>query len=85
MIADGKQAVANIELARRYLESMGELPKFLRSNGQFRRQDLEEILDVDKEEASAIISQLYELRMVFKIRGDIKLTPTLHQLLRELT
>jgi hypothetical protein len=50
---------------------------------KFRRQALEEILDIAREEANAIISQLYELRMVYKDKGDVKLTPTLHRLLRE--
>jgi hypothetical protein len=84
IIEDEHEAKRNRETARRYLENKGRLAKFLRSQGKFRRQDLEEILDIDREEANAIISQLYELRMVYKEKGDVKLTPTLHELLKEL-
>ena len=83
IIEDRRVAEHNTDAARRYLKNKPGLPKFLRSQGKFRRQDLEEILDVDREEANAIISQLYELRMVYKDKGDVKLTPTLHRLLRE--
>jgi hypothetical protein len=83
IIEDRRVAEQNIDAARRYLKNKPGLAKFLRSNGQFRRQDLEEILDVDREEANAIISQLYELRMIYKVKGDVKLQPTLHTLLRE--
>lgn len=83
IIDDQRAAENNIELARRYLLNKPGLAKFLRSNGQFRRQDLEEILDTDKEEANAIISQLYELRMIYKVKGDVRCQPTLHKLLRE--
>jgi hypothetical protein len=83
IIEDRRAAEGNIELARRYLLNKPGLAKFLRSNGQFRRQDLEEILDTDKEEANAIISQLYVLRMIYKVKGDVRCQPTLHRLLRE--
>lgn len=78
-----QEAQANIERTRRYLSNKPGLLPFLRGQGKFRRPDLEEILDIDREEANAIISQLYDLRMVYKDKGDVKLTPTLHELLRE--
>lgn len=73
----------NIVKARDALRRNAGLDKFLRSQGKFRRQDLEEILDIDREEANAIISELYQLRMIWKDKGDVRLTPTLHRLLRE--
>ena len=73
----------NIEAARLLLARNAGLDVFLRSQGKFRRQDLEEILDIDREEANAIISELYKLHMVWKDKGDVRLTPTLHRLLRE--
>lgn len=73
----------NIDKARKVLALNPSLDGFLRSQGKFRRQDLEEVLDVDREEANAIISQLYQLNMVWKDKGDVRLTPTLHKLLRE--
>jgi 5S rRNA maturation endonuclease (ribonuclease M5) len=83
IIEDRRAAENNAALIKRYLQNKPGLARFLRSNGQFRRQDLEEVLDIDREEANAIISQLYELRAVYKLKGDVKLQPTLHKLLRE--
>jgi hypothetical protein len=73
----------NIKKAQTVLFNNPGLDKLLRSQGKFRRQDLEEILDIDREEANAIISVLYGLRMIWKDKGDVRLTPTLHRLLRE--
>ena len=85
VIADARAAETpeNIAKARTVLGRNAGLSKFLRSQGKFRRQDLEEILDVDREEANAIISELYDLRMIYKDKGDVRLTPSLHRLLRE--
>lgn len=73
----------NVKRAKAVLKHNAGLDKFLRSQGKFRRQDLEEILDIDREEANAIISELYRLRMLYKVKGDVLLTPTLHTILRE--
>jgi hypothetical protein len=59
------------------------LAKFLRGQGKFRRQDLEEILNIDRTEANAVINTLWEARMVRKDGGDIRVEPILHRLLRE--
>lgn len=83
VISDRRAAEDNVERAIKFLQTKPQLIKFLRSQGKFRRQDLEEIMDIDREEANAHISQLYELRMVYKDKGDVKLTATLHKLLRE--
>lgn len=84
IIEDWRAAERNKKPAQAVLRKNPGLDKFLRSQGKFRRQDLEEILDIDREEANAIISELYALRMIWKDRGDVKLTPTLHKMLREL-
>lgn len=73
----------NVKAARLALKRNRGLARFLRSQGKFRRQDLEEIMNIDREEANAIISELVELRMVYKDKGDVRLSPTLHKLLRE--
>lgn len=73
----------NITQARLLLKRNAGLDAFLRSSGKFRRQDLEEVLDIDREEANTVISELYQLNMVWKDKGDVRLTPTLHRLLRE--
>ena len=77
------QSPKNIKAARIALQNNEGLGRFLRGQGKFRRQDLEEILDIDREEANGIISTLVSLRMVYKDRGDVRLTPTLHTLLKE--
>ena len=82
LISDRKAARKNSRRIRGYLADKPGLAKFLRSTGKFRRQDVEEVLNVDREEANAIISTLYEARMVRKLKGDIWVEPTLHDLLR---
>jgi predicted HTH transcriptional regulator len=58
-------------------------PSSFAGTGSFRRQDLEEILNIDREDANQIISFLWSKKMVRKIKGDIKVEPTLHRILRE--
>jgi hypothetical protein len=74
---------SNKKAAKLALKRNAGLARFLRGAGKFRRQDLEEVLNTDREEANAIISELLELRMIYKDKGDVRLTPTLHELLRE--
>lgn len=82
-IADRQEAEKRSTEVKVMLYNKPWLAKFLRSNGKFRRQDLEEIGNIDREEANAIISELYDYRMIIKDKGDVRLTPTLHNLLRE--
>jgi hypothetical protein len=84
LIEDQKEAKRKARQIKVFLYNKPWLAKFLRSAGKFRRQDLEEIgPGVDKEEANAIINTLWEARMVVKDKGDVRLTPTLHNILRE--
>lgn len=83
LIDDRREAEGNARDIKEYLYRKPSLAKFLRSTGKFRRQDVEEILNVDREHANAIISRLYEAKMVRKIKGDILVEPTLHAILRE--
>lgn len=83
LIDDRKQAIANKKSTKQYIRGQQGLSKFLRSQGHFRRQDLEEILDISREEANSIISILWEARMVRKDKGNVVIEPTLHELLRE--
>jgi hypothetical protein len=79
-IADAED---NREKIRKYLLENRGLAKFLRSSSAFRRQDLEEILNRDREAANAIINKLWEARMIRKVGADNRVEPTLHELLRE--
>jgi 5S rRNA maturation endonuclease (ribonuclease M5) len=86
IIADREAAERPINkaAARTALNRNPGLARFLKGAGKFRRQDLEEVLNTDREEANAIIAELLDLRMIYKDKGDVRLTPTLHKILREL-
>lgn len=81
--SDAREAKVQRNRMHNYLKSKKALTKFLRSNGSFRRQDLEEIMNIPREDANAIINTLWESRMVRKVKGDIRVEPALHELLRE--
>lgn len=85
IIEDKRMAVAAMDEITQYLKTRVGLAKFLRSvPGGFRRQDMEDMLNYSKEEATAIINKLWVARMVTKQSGgDIRISPLLHQLLRE--
>lgn len=80
---DKAHAVAKRDSILAWLRGRQGLAKFLRSNSTFRRQDLEEILNTGREEANAIINTLWEARMVKKDKGDVRVEPALHDLLRK--
>lgn len=82
-INDRREAEDHRQYIERYLESNPNLAKFLRSTGSFRRPDIEEIMHVGREEANAIIATLWDRRMIRKEKGDNKVEPTLHRILRE--
>lgn len=82
-LQDVADAEANIDAIRTYLNERKGLAKFLRNAGKFRRQDLEEILNIDRDSANAVINKLWEARMIRKEGADNRIEPTLHQLLRE--
>jgi 5S rRNA maturation endonuclease (ribonuclease M5) len=84
VLGDRKEAQSNKETIRRYLHERKGLDKFLRNTGKFRRQDLEEIMNVSREESNAILNKLWEARMIRKEGGDVRIEPTLHEILREI-
>ena len=83
LIADRREAENNREKISEYLRDQPTLAKFLRSAGKFRRQDIEEIMQMSREEANGVIYTLYQNRMVRKVLGDVVVEPTLHSILRE--
>lgn len=83
ILADRQEAEKNRGDVIDYLNGRPTLQKFLRGTGKFRRQDVEEILEMSREEANGVIRTLYENRMVRKVLGDIVVEPTLHSILRE--
>jgi hypothetical protein len=83
IISERKEAEQHAQRIKKYMYEKPQLAEFLRGTGSFRRQDLEEILNIDREDANQIISFLWSKKMVRKIKGDIKVEPTLHRILRE--
>lgn len=83
-IADGEAAKKNVDEIREFITQRPGLSKFLRSQAKFRRQDLEEVIDISRQEANTVINTLWEARMVRKDLADLRIEQTLHQLLREL-
>lgn len=82
-LADRYTAEQNRDAIGQYLRARPQLARYLRQVSKFRRQDLDEVLGVSREESTGIISHLYEARMIRKVLGDIVVEPTLHSLLRE--
>lgn len=82
-ILDKQEAEENKTAIREYLLTRRGLAKLLRSNGRFRRQDIEEVMNMDRSDANAVINHLYETRMIRKDGPDNVVEPTLHDLLRE--
>jgi hypothetical protein len=84
LIAARREAEGNAKEIKHYLARKPGLAMFLRGTGKFRRQDVEEILNVDREQANAIISKLWDAKMVRKDKGDVRVEPTLHNILRSI-
>ncbi len=84
LLRDATEADDRRTEVKAYLYEKPNLAKFLRNTGKFRRQDVEEVLNVDKEKANAVIAHLWEAKMVRKDKGDVRVNPALHDLLRDL-
>lgn len=77
----------NYDDIKRYLaeENMAGLYEFLMMQPRFRRQDLEEVLNVDRQLANQVVNRLLSTRMVYKEGANICVGETLHRVLRELS
>lgn len=83
-IDDYEEAIKAQKEIRKYLKQHPGLSKFLRGmRGSFRRIDMEDMMNVAKEEANAIINKLWKARMVAKQEGEIRISPLLHEILRD--
>lgn len=83
-IEDRKIAIENYDEAKSYVVQHPGLSKFLRAQrGVFRRQDLEDMMNLDRSEANGMINTLWKYRMVERQGPDVKIKPMLHQMLRE--
>lgn len=82
-IAARQEARANKDDIRKWLMTRPGMATFLRENPSFKRQDLEEVMNLAREEANAVINTLFHARMVRKDQGKIYVEPVLHELIRE--
>lgn len=84
-LADIQQASEFYDDAKQYLANDPELSKFLRQvQGGFRTQDLQDMLNLDREMANAKINTLWKYRMIIRSNADIRMQPLMHEILREL-
>lgn len=82
-LQDVRDAANSQDEMRHYLRNNKGLAKFLRNMNTFRRQDLEEIMNMSREEANAVINTLWNARMVRKDKMDVRVEPAMQHLLRE--
>lgn len=80
-----RRAAANMDRAKSYLLENRMLIEFLQgAEGHFRRELLEQMVNVSREEANAIVNRLFAWGLVSPNGQAAKLNPSLHALLREI-
>lgn len=85
VIADTKEAARLSDDAKKYLSHNRGMAKFLRSmHGQFRRMDVEDMMNMTREEANAVVNTLWKYRMIERQGPSIRIRPILHDILREM-
>lgn len=83
-IKEVKEGSKFYDEAKQYLYNNPELAKFLRvMEGHFRTQDLQDMLNLTKEMANAIVNTLWRFRMITRQGPNIVVQPLLHEILRE--
>jgi MCM P-loop domain/Toprim-like len=81
----GERAARSMELSRRWLLENRMLVEFFqRTEGQFRREMIEQMLNLSREEANAIVNRLFTWGLVSPNGHAVKMNPALHQLLRDI-
>lgn len=79
------RAARSMELSRRWLLENRMLVEFFqRTEGQFRREMIEQMLNLSREEANAIVNRLFTWGLVSPNGHAVKMNPALHQLLRDI-
>lgn len=68
---------------KQWLVGVEGLAGFLKGMRKFRRQDLEDMLNMDRDQANMTINQLWNFRMVTRRGADVMINPLLHEVLRE--
>lgn len=84
-IADEQLAVKNRQAVIAYLHTKPALAKFLREMSEFRRSDMDEVLNMPPSDANGTINKLWEWGMISRhSQAIIRITPELHSILREM-
>lgn len=83
---DKHLGVSQYDDSREWLHNNAGLVKFLSSqrSGHFRTQDLEDMLNMDREQAKTYIAKMFSFGLVRKDGANIRMLPFLHQMIREL-
>jgi hypothetical protein len=82
-ISARQEARSNRDDIRKWLRGRPGMATFLRENASFKRQDIEEVMNMNREEANSVINTLFHSRMVRKDKGLVYVEYELHQLIRE--
>jgi hypothetical protein len=83
-IEDVREAAKMADEAKRYMVTTPGLAKFLRSmHGLFRSQDLQDMMNMSREEANGVIGRLWKFRLITRQGPNIKISPIMHDILRE--
>jgi len=83
-IADVRAARHNVGMARDYLKTRPMLAMLFRTMPRLRRQDLEEIMNMDRVDANSCINSFYAWKMLRKEGADHVVEPVLQDLLRKI-
>jgi hypothetical protein len=81
-IADANLARSNVDAAESYLKTRPMLAMLFRTTPRLRRQDLEEIMNMERGEANSTINSFYAWKMLRKEGADHVVEPVLLDLLR---
>ena len=84
-LRDVDEANKNYDNAKEYLWQTKGLAKFLRGmGGRFRSNDIQDMMNLDRDLANAIVNTLWNFRMISRRGPEILINPQLHDLLREI-
>lgn len=80
-----RRAIEKMDEAKRWLQSEPQLIRFLQvTEGAFRRDTIEQVMNVSRDEANACVHRFFEYGLVATKSSYLKFTPMLHQLMREI-
>lgn len=84
-ISDRREAAKNRPAVQKYLRTRPGLSRFIASmGGQFRRSDMEDMLNYVREEANQVVNTLWNLKMVTRKGVEVIVSPELHDIVREM-